>query len=138
MLNVSLNVFFYSQQGIKPETREDGSIERVDSEKGASISNAKEAKQAARQNERLQKKIGDLFEHRHLFVAHQLSPAERRMLQRITRGLPHLRTLREIMDEVYRLFDRRCRTHTALAKLARLRRRVRRFRPSARTSAFSS
>ncbi len=31
------------------------------------------------------------------------------------------------MDEVYRLFDRRCRTETALAKLARLRRRVRRF-----------
>ena len=29
---------------------------------------------------------------------------------------------------VYRLFDRRCRTGTALAKLARLRRRVRRFR----------
>ena len=32
------------------------------------------------------------------------------------------------MDEVYRLFDRRCRADTALAKLARLRRRVRRFR----------
>ena len=31
------------------------------------------------------------------------------------------------MDEVYRLFDRRCRTETALAKLARLRRRVQRF-----------
>ena len=32
------------------------------------------------------------------------------------------------MEEVYRLFDRRCRTETALAKLARLRGRVRRFR----------
>lgn len=32
------------------------------------------------------------------------------------------------MDEVYRLFDRRCRTDTALEKLARLRRRVRRFK----------
>jgi len=31
------------------------------------------------------------------------------------------------MDEVYRLFDRRCRTETALAKLARLRQRVQRF-----------
>ncbi len=31
------------------------------------------------------------------------------------------------MDEVYRLFDRRCRTETAVAKLARLRRRVQRF-----------
>ena len=31
------------------------------------------------------------------------------------------------MDEVYRLFDRRCRTETALAKLAHLRARVQRF-----------
>ena len=33
-----------------------------------------------------------------------------------------------IMDEVYRLFYHRCRTETALAKLARLRQRLRRFR----------
>jgi hypothetical protein len=31
------------------------------------------------------------------------------------------------MEEVYRLFDRRCRTATALAKLAKLRTRLRRF-----------
>jgi hypothetical protein len=31
------------------------------------------------------------------------------------------------MDQVYALFDRRCRTHTALAKLAKLRRRLQRF-----------
>jgi len=47
---------------------------------------------------------------------------------RITRGRPELRTLPDIMDEVYRLFDRRCRSDTALQKLARLRRRVRRFK----------
>jgi len=93
----------------------------------------KQAKKAARRNERLQKKIGDLFEHRHLLVAHHLTPAERRTLGRITRGLPQLRTLREIMDEVYRLFDRRCRTDTALAKLAKLRTRVRRFRQVGKT-----
>jgi hypothetical protein len=93
----------------------------------------KEAKRAARRNDRLQRKIGDLFDHRHLFVAHHPTPAERRTVQRITRGLPHLRTLREIMDEVYRLFDRRCRTHTALAKLAKLRVRVRRFRKVGKT-----
>ncbi len=80
-----------------------------------------------RQRQRLQQKIADLFTHRYLFVQHHLSPSEREILQRITRGLPHLRALREIMDEVYRLFDRRCRTHTALAKLARLRQRVQRF-----------
>ena len=93
----------------------------------------KEAKRAARRNERLQRKIGDLFDHRHLFVAHHLTPAERRTVRRITRGLPHLRTLREIMDEVYRLFDRRCRMDTALAKLAKLRMRVRRFRKVGKT-----
>jgi hypothetical protein len=41
--------------------------------------------------------------------------------------VPHLRVLRSIMDEVYRLFDRRCRTATALERLAKLRVRVRRF-----------
>ena len=46
---------------------------------------------------------------------------------RITRGLPQLRTLRELMERVYALFDRRCRTQTALDKLATLRRRLLRF-----------
>lgn len=87
-----------------------------------------EARRAARQAKRLQQKIADLFEHRHLFVQHDLTLAEGRTLQKITRGLPQLRMLRDIMEEVYRLFDRRCRTDTALAKLAKLRRRVRRFK----------
>src|SRR5947199_10860954 len=43
-------------------------------------------------------------------------------------GRRQLRALRKIMEEVYRLFDRRCRTQTALKKLQRLRRRVRRFK----------
>jgi Transposase len=88
----------------------------------------KEARRKARQKKRLEQKIGELFEHRHLFVQRRLSPAERRTLLRISRGLPQLRTLRELMEQVYRLFDRRCRTDTALGKLARLRARVRRFR----------
>ena len=88
----------------------------------------KAARRAARQKKRLEQKIGDLFEHRYLFVRRQLSPAQRRTLLRISRGLPQLRTLRALMEEVYRLFDRRCRTDTALAKLAQLRRHVRRFR----------
>jgi hypothetical protein len=75
----------------------------------------------------LQQKITDLFEHRHLFVQRHLTPAEQATLQRITRGLPHLRALRKIVEEVYRLFDRRCRTATALTKLAHLRQRVQRF-----------
>jgi hypothetical protein len=85
------------------------------------------AKQIARRRQRLQQKVAELFERRHLFVQHDLTPADRRTLQQITRGLPQLRTLRGLMEEVYRLFDRRCRTDTALAKLAKLRQRVRRF-----------
>jgi hypothetical protein len=86
---------------------------------------------ARRQHRRaqwLQQRVAELFEHRHLFVRHHLTAAQRAGLQGLCRGLPCLRALRAIMDEVYRLFDRRCRTDTALAKLARLRRRVRRFR----------
>ncbi|HUE74590.1 MAG TPA: transposase [Pirellulaceae bacterium] len=91
------------------------------------------ARQAARCRKRIDQKVGDLFEHRYLFVRHDLTAAQRRTLQRITRGRPELRTLREIMDQVYRLFDRRCRTETALEKLARLRRRVRRFKRVGKT-----
>jgi Transposase len=80
-----------------------------------------------RKRQRLQQKISDLFEHRYLFVQHHLSASERATLLQISRGLPQLRTLRELMDEIYRLFDRRCHTDTALAKLARLRHRVQRF-----------
>ena len=86
------------------------------------------AKRAVRQRQRLQQKIADPFEHRYLFVQHELTLTQRRTLHRITRGLPQLRALRAIMGEVYRLFDRRCRTDTALAKLAKLRQRVRRFK----------
>jgi hypothetical protein len=86
------------------------------------------ARRQHRRAQRLQQRVADLFEHRHLFVRHHLTAAERVMLRGLSRGLPCLRALRAIVDEVYRLFDRRCRTDTALAKLARLRRRLRRFR----------
>ena len=81
----------------------------------------------AAKNKRVQKKIADLFEYRYLFVKHSLTPKEQKILRCITRGLGHLRALRQIMDEIYRLFDRRCRMDTALKKLARLRRKIGRF-----------
>jgi Transposase len=87
-----------------------------------------EAKRTARRRRHLERKIGDLFEHRHLFVQRRLTPSERRLLQRISRGLPQLRALRQVVEEIHRLFDRRCRAETALTKLARLRQRVRRFK----------
>src|SRR5512135_3875611 len=78
-----------------------------------------EAKRKVRRRRHLQRKVGDLFEHRHPFVRRHLTPAEHRTLLRISRGLPQLRALRGAVEEIYRLFDRRCRTETALTKLAR-------------------
>jgi hypothetical protein len=87
----------------------------------------KAARRPARQKKRIEQKVGALFEHRYLFVKRTLSRSERQTLLWITRGLPQLRVLRELMEEVYRLFDRRCRMDTALARLAKLRARLRRF-----------
>jgi hypothetical protein len=90
--------------------------------------NTEQGQQLHRQAQAIQQRISALFEHRHLFVRHSLSAAERDLLQRLTRPDRRLRALRAIMDEVYRLFDRRCRTDTALTKLSKLRQRVRRYR----------
>ncbi len=81
-----------------------------------------------RRIKRLQRRVAELFEHRYLFVRHHLSPAQKKLLKKLLRGKPQLRALREIMDEVYRLFDRRCQMATALARLTKLRQRVRRFK----------
>jgi hypothetical protein len=89
---------------------------------------SKKARAAARQNQRRQQKVKDLFDPRPLFVKRTLTDKEKRILPRIPRGFPSRRVLRSLLDQVYRLFDRRCRTETALEKLGRLRARVRRFR----------
>ena len=89
---------------------------------------SKAARKTVRRKKRLQTKIADLFEYRYLFVKHRLTAKEKTILQRITRPFPQLRALRSIMDQVYGLFDRRCRTDTALEKLATLRQRLRRFK----------
>jgi hypothetical protein len=60
-------------------------------------------KKQVQKRQRLQQKISDLFEYRFLFVQHHLTHAERTILQQITRGLPHLRVLRQIVDR--RMFN---------------------------------
>ena len=45
----------------------------------------------AARKKRLEQRITDLFVNRHLFVQHHLTRAERKTLQRITRGWPQLR-----------------------------------------------
>ena len=85
------------------------------------------AKAAARTKKRLAAQRAALFASRHLFVQRHLNTTERKTLWRVSRGVPQLQALRAIMEQVYALFDRRCRTQTALDKLAKLRRRVQRF-----------
>jgi Transposase len=87
----------------------------------------KVAKQAARTKRRLEAQRAALFTARYLFVQRHLNKTERKTLWRVSRGLPQLHALRAVMDQVYALFDRRCRTQTALDKLAKLRRRLQRF-----------
>src|SRR5438067_12233975 len=85
------------------------------------------AKAAARTKKRLAEQRAALFASRYLFVQRHLNKTERKTLWRVSRGLPQLHALRAVMDQVYALFDRRCRTQTALDKLAKLRRRLLRF-----------
>ena len=95
--------------------------------RGRPSSKKKEARHWARKSKSIQQKIGDLFQDRFLFVKRRLTPSERKRLLYITRGLPHLRKLREIMEHIYAVFDRRCRTPPALGKLKKLRQWVNRF-----------
>ena len=88
----------------------------------------KEEKAIIRRNERIRAKIKSLFDHRFLFVQKELTLSERKTLHEITKGFPKLRTLRAMVEDVYRLYDRRCKCATALAKLQKLRERLRRFK----------
>jgi Transposase len=90
--------------------------------------NTPEAQRRHRRAVAITRRVAELFDERHLFVRHHLSATQGATLRRLMQGQPQLRALRAIMDEVYRLFDRRCRTDTALTKLTCLRQRVRRYR----------
>ena len=87
----------------------------------------KAARRLARKSQWRQQKIRAVFQERFLCVKRRRKPSERQRFLPITRGLPHLRTLREIIEHLYALFDRRCRTQTALGKLKKLRQWVKRF-----------
>ena len=95
--------------------------------RGRPSSKDKAARRLARQSKSLQQKIRDFFQDRFLFVKRRRTLSERKQLRHITRGLPQLRKLRDIMEHISALFDRRCRTQTALGKLRKLRQWVKRF-----------
>ena len=96
--------------------------------RGRPSSKDKVARRRARKSKAIQQRISDLFQDRYLFVRRRLKASERKRLLYITRGLPQLRKVRELMEQVYALFDRRCRTQTALDKLTKLRQRLNRFK----------
>lgn len=96
--------------------------------RGRPSSKDKTARRLARKSKTIQDKIRGLFQGRFLFVKRRLKPSERKKLLQITQGLPQLRKLRDIMDHIYALFDRRCRTQSALDKLKKLRQWVKRFK----------
>lgn len=87
----------------------------------------REQKKLSSRAKRMRARISELFTNRYLFVQHGLSKAKHQRITKISRGCPDLKALRELMNEIYRLFDRRCRTDTALEKLAKLRSKLSRF-----------
>lgn len=95
--------------------------------RGRPSSKDQAARRVARQSKRVQQKISDVFQERFLLVKRHRSRSERQRFLAITRGLSALRKLREIMEHIYALFDRRCRTPTAVGKLQKLRQWVQRF-----------
>ena len=95
--------------------------------RGRPSSTEKAARRLARKSKQMQEKISEVFQDRVLLVKRRLKPSERKQCLHITRGLPQWRTLRESMDHISALFDRRCRTHTALGTLTKLRQWVSRF-----------
>ena len=95
--------------------------------RGRPSSKDRAARRLARKSKSIQQKISALFQDRFLFVKRRLTPSERKRFMHITRSLPQLRKLRDIMEHIYALFDRRCHTQTALGKLRKLRQWVKRF-----------
>jgi hypothetical protein len=68
--------------------------------RGRPASKDKVARRLARQSKQIQEKIRGLFQDRFLFVKRRRKPSERKRLVHITRGLPPLRQLREIMEHM--------------------------------------
>jgi hypothetical protein len=101
--------------------------------RGRPSSKDKAARRLARTSKALRQKISDLCEQRFVCVPRRLRPSERKRFVCIPRGLPQVRKRREILDPMYALFARRCRTPTALGKWKKLRQWVRRFTWSGET-----
>ena len=80
-------------------------------------------RRARRERQRREAQARAIWENRFLFVEKHLSATQKRRLAAICRSRPELTAVRQLVDLVYGLFDRRCRTATATKKLQALRRR---------------
>ena len=118
-----------TQGGLKAVTKERDRLATSTPtvKRGRPSSTDKAARRVARTNKAMQQKISDVFQDRFVFVKRRLTRAERHRCLPITRGVPPWRTLREIMEHISALCDRRCRTQTALGTLQKLRQWVNRF-----------
>ncbi len=96
-------------------------------QRGRPASNEHAARRWARKSQQVPQTIQAVFQDRLLFVRRRLTPSQRQRLIDSTRGLPQVRKLRDIMEHIYAVFDRRCRTPTARGKRQKLRQGVPRF-----------
>jgi hypothetical protein len=86
------------------------------------------SRRACAKIERLEALHKDLFDHRYLFVRRHLKASERGTLERISKPFPELLRLRGVVEEMYRLYDGRRKTLSAVEKLEALRKRVKRMK----------
>ena len=90
-------------------------------QRGRPSSKDQAARRVARTSTSRQETIRAVFQARFVFVTRRRTRSDRTRLLSITRGLPHRRTLRAIMEHLSALFDRRCGTATAMGTLRKLR-----------------
>ncbi len=113
------------QAGAKARDRVATSTRTV--KRGRPSSTDKAARRVARTNKTLQQKISDVFQDRLVFVKRRLTRAARHRYLPITRGFPQWRTVRESMEPLSALCDRRGPTQTALGTLKKVRQGGSRF-----------
>jgi hypothetical protein len=68
--------------------------------RGRPSSKDKEARRLVRKSKDMPQKLSDVFQHRFLFVKRRWNASDHQQCMPITRGLPPLRKLREIMDPI--------------------------------------
>jgi hypothetical protein len=90
--------------------------------------NKRKRQEVIQQRRQIEERIQELWDHRKLFVKRRLTQKEKQILKGVMAKDQRLKALRLLMNQVYRLFDRRCSTQTALGKVKKLRKRLKRYK----------